>query len=220
MISRFRLAAAVAVMASLCISALRSEAATLAVTVNSTNTLTAPFLPAARIGTQLTNSAAWSESRTVLGIPTWIEGYDVIAPAANINLDWLLGRTKLVTLLENTTVNFLNTPIGGTNIQRMIVEVAGDAVQSVTFTGVSWQTDQVTVPAAFVITRYEIEAIGGVLTGYVISGGSGGGGGAVQVFNGYYSEALPTDVPTTTAALAYDLDSPHTLYMWDGTIWY
>ncbi len=163
------------------------------------------------------------DSATVLGIPTYTLGYEVLAPAATVNLDWLSGHVKLVTLLENTTLTFSNIPTSGTNLAPMIVLVAGDAVQSVTFTGVSWQTDQVAVPAAFVYTRYEINATGGALTGYVIAGGSGGGGGgggATQVFSGYYSEGAPTDTPTVTSALAYDKDPPHTLWQWDGSAWY
>lgn len=45
-------------------------------------------------------------------------------------------------------------------------------------------------------------------------------GGSGSVFSGFYGGGLPTDVPTVSAALAYDLDPPGTLYLWDGTIWY
>ena len=56
----------------------------------------------------------------------------------------------------------------------------------------------------------------------ISSSGSGGGGSTngVQVFSGFYGGLLPIDVPTTSAALAYDLDPPGVLYFWDGTIWY
>lgn len=48
---------------------------------------------------------------------------------------------------------------------------------------------------------------------------SGGGGGAVQVFSGNYGGAAPGDVPTTSAAFAYDLDNPFTQWVWDGAAW-
>lgn len=44
--------------------------------------------------------------------------------------------------------------------------------------------------------------------------------GTLQVFSGFYGGGLPIDVPTTTAAIAYDLDPPGTEYLWDGSIWY
>lgn len=53
-----------------------------------------------------------------------------------------------------------------------------------------------------------------------INSSGGGGTNAFQVFSGFYGGALPTDVPTTTAALAYDLDPPGALYFWDGLLWY
>lgn len=42
----------------------------------------------------------------------------------------------------------------------------------------------------------------------------------IQVFSGTYGGGLPTDTPTTSAALAFDLDTPGTLYFWDGALWY
>jgi len=48
----------------------------------------------------------------------------------------------------------------------------------------------------------------------------GSGTNNVQVLSGFYSGGLPTDTPTTSAALAYDLDPPGVLYFWDGVIWY
>lgn len=53
----------------------------------------------------------------------------------------------------------------------------------------------------------------------------GGGGVAAaassdpQVFSGNYGGGAPTDVPTTTAAFAYDLDSPFDQWVWDGAAW-
>ena len=282
-------------------------AATLAVTVNSTNTLTAPFLPAAATatGTGVTNSAAWSASRTVLGIPTWIEGYESLTPAANVTLDWLKGRTKAISLNQNTTFASSNVPSGSTNIQTMVVQVIGDGVSSVAFTGVSWQTVQVPVPPSGIISLYVLRARSSGVVGYAVDFTGGGsalwavvGGVFVpspsqdylsfvssatstgtntifnintdtvqvageslfiasnndgvqfrvdavsgysntgtkvfvdngtftsissatqDVFSGFYGNSLPTDVPTTSAALAFDLDSPHILYQWDGSQWY
>lgn len=51
-------------------------------------------------------------------------------------------------------------------------------------------------------------------------GGSGSGTNNLQVFSGFYGGNLPTDTPTTSAAIAYDLDFPSTEYLWDGSIWY
>lgn len=50
--------------------------------------------------------------------------------------------------------------------------------------------------------------------------GSTGVSNIFQVFSGHYGGNLPTDVPTTSAAIAYDLDPPSTEYLWDGSIWY
>lgn len=52
-----------------------------------------------------------------------------------------------------------------------------------------------------------------------LGGPAGPGGGAAQVFSGNYGGGVPTDTPTTTAALAYDLDDPFTLWHWDGAAW-
>lgn len=57
--------------------------------------------------------------------------------------------------------------------------------------------------------------------GQVTIDSSGGGGtNNLQVFSGLYGGALPTDTPTTPAALAYDMDPPGVLYFWDGLLWY
>ena len=42
---------------------------------------------------------------------------------------------------------------------------------------------------------------------------------AVQVFSGHYGGGVPTDVPTTSAAIAYDLDPPYVMSKWDGAAW-
>lgn len=155
------------------------RAATIGITVNSTNQLSSKFLPAASAGTQVTNSPAWSDSRTVLGVPTFIEGYETLADAANVTLNWLVGRTKNVTLDQNTVFAFSNVPGGATNIQTMIVQVTGDGASSVAFTGAVWQTPQVTVPDAGTITLYFFRAVSGAVSGYAGIGGSSSGGDTI-----------------------------------------
>lgn len=67
------------------------------------------------------------------------------------------------------------------------------------------------IPPGFV--PYAIlQATRGITTG-------GGGGGAVQVFSGHYGGGTPTDVPTTSAALAYDLDPDFVIWHWSGIAW-
>jgi hypothetical protein len=48
--------------------------------------------------------------------------------------------------------------------------------------------------------------------------GTGGGGGVGAVFSGHYAGGTPTQTPNpgTTAAIAYDLDSPFRTWNWDG----
>lgn len=46
-----------------------------------------------------------------------------------------------------------------------------------------------------------------------------GGGGQAQVFSGNYGGGVPTDVPTTSSAIAYDLDAPGDVWYWDGAAW-
>lgn len=45
-------------------------------------------------------------------------------------------------------------------------------------------------------------------------------GGLVQVFSGNYGGGAPTAVPTTSAAIAYDLDAPNNQWLWNGTNWF
>ena len=282
-----------------------ARAANQTVVVDSTAQLTAPFLPSAINGTKVISGPVWRDSATVLGLPTWIEGYEALTPAANVTLDWLKGRTKAITLNQNTTFASSNVPSGSTNIQTMVVQVIGDGVSSVAFTGVSWQTVQVPIPPSGIISLYVLRArvsgvvgyavdftgggsalwavVGGVfvpspsqdylssvssatstgtnvianidtetdqvdgetllnvannsatrfrvdaVTGYgglgtkvfLDNGKFGSIAAATQdVFSGFYGGGLPTDTPTTSAALAYDLDPPNTLYQWDGVNWY
>lgn len=196
-----------------------TEGATLGVTVNTTNTLTSPFLPAARSATQVENGPAWKASATVLGVTTFSENLETLTPGAAVTLNWLTARTKQITLDQDTTFSFSNTPSIVTNLQRMIVQVIGDGVSSATFTGVTWQPVQtIPIPPAGSITTYRLEASNSIINGYDSS--NGGSSGSAQVFSGFYGGGLPTDVPVTTAALAYDLSPPNTLYMWDGSIWW
>ncbi len=51
------------------------------------------------------------------------------------------------------------------------------------------------------------------------NGGGGGGGGATQVFSGHYGAGTPSNTPTASAALAYNLDSPYQIFAWDGSAW-
>lgn len=51
------------------------------------------------------------------------------------------------------------------------------------------------------------------------NGGGGGGGGATQVFSGNYGAGSPTQTPTTSAAVAYNLDAPYQIFTWDGAAW-
>tara|TARA_R110000868_G_scaffold410412_1_gene698383 strand:+ start:2296 stop:2523 length:228 start_codon:yes stop_codon:yes gene_type:complete len=50
--------------------------------------------------------------------------------------------------------------------------------------------------------------------------GTNGIDGAIQVFSGNYGGGTPTQTPTTSAAIAYDLDAPNLDWRWDGTAWF
>ena len=57
----------------------------------------------------------------------------------------------------------------------------------------------------------------------LFGGGSGGTGGGVlspEVFSGHYSGGTPTQTPSGTAAIAYDLDAPFAVWSWSGTAWF
>jgi len=41
-----------------------------------------------------------------------------------------------------------------------------------------------------------------------------------EVYSGFYSGALPVDVPVVTSALNYDQDPPGVMYFWNGVTWY
>jgi len=41
-----------------------------------------------------------------------------------------------------------------------------------------------------------------------------------EVYSGNYGGILPVDVPVVSAAVAFDLDSPGVMYLWNGLLWY
>jgi hypothetical protein len=57
------------------------------------------------------------------------------------------------------------------------------------------------------------------ILGSLNDGGGGGGGGVGAVYSGHYAGGAPTQTPTASAALAFDLDDPFTLWHWDGSNW-
>lgn len=52
----------------------------------------------------------------------------------------------------------------------------------------------------------------------IVSNGSSGGSGSV--FSGHYGGGTPTQTPTGTSAIAYDLDAPFQVWNWDGSAWF
>lgn len=68
------------------------------------------------------------------------------------------------------------------------------------------------------VTPDQFDAIETMFTCLFVNSG-GGGGGATQVFSGNYGGGEPTQTPTTSAAIAYDLDSPFTMWTWSGSSW-
>lgn len=46
-----------------------------------------------------------------------------------------------------------------------------------------------------------------------------GAGGSGSVFSGHYGGGTPTDTPTSSAAIAYDLDAPFNMWTWNGSAW-
>lgn len=46
------------------------------------------------------------------------------------------------------------------------------------------------------------------------------GGGSGSVFSGHYGGGTPTQTPTSTSAIAYDLDAPFSVWNWDGSAWF
>jgi len=144
----------------------RAESATQAVTVNTTNTLTTPFLPSALSATQVGNSPAWKDREKVLGLTTFTEGLEVLTPAAAVDLDFNTARTKRITLAQDTVLTCVNIPTASTNIETMLVEVIGDGIYTVIFTNTTFQTPTIDTPPAGVVTFYGIRADSGVVRGY------------------------------------------------------
>lgn len=57
----------------------------------------------------------------------------------------------------------------------------------------------------------------------LLGGGVGvftGGSGSGSVFSGNYGGGPPTQTPTGTSGIAYDLDAPNATWMWDGSAWF
>jgi len=57
----------------------------------------------------------------------------------------------------------------------------------------------------------------------LLGGGIGvftGGGGSGSVFSGNYGGGPPTQTPTSSAAIAYDLDAPNAVWNWNGSVWF
>jgi hypothetical protein len=52
-----------------------------------------------------------------------------------------------------------------------------------------------------------------------IANSGGGGGGQTQVYSGHYAGGQPSQTPTSSAAIAYDLDDPFNVWYWDGSSW-
>jgi len=70
------------------------------------------------------------------------------------------------------------------------------------------------------LSAAQMDGIETYLSCQVASGGGGGGAAThVQYFNGHYAGAAPGIVPTETAAIADDLDSPYKHWVWNGAAW-
>jgi len=154
----------------------RAESATQAVTVNTTNRLTTPFLPSALSDTQVGNSPAWKDREKVLGFTTFTEGLEVLTPAAAVDLDFNTARTKRITLAQDTVLTCVNIPTASTNIETMLVEVIGDGIYTVIFTNAVFQTPTINTPPAGVVTFYGLRADDGNVRGYCDPFGSSASG--------------------------------------------
>lgn len=201
------------VLVLLAVMPFKARAATRAVTINTTDPLGTPSLPYAKSASQLGNSPAWRSSPTVLGLPTFTESLEILTPGANVSLDWLTARTKLITLGQNTTFTFVNTPTVTTNLQRMLVGVIGNGAFTVTFTGAAWQTAQVGTPVATTITYYVFEAANSAVNGFIagdVVGPASSTDDAIVRFNG----ATGKLVQNSAATIA---DTTGSITMGDGT---
>lgn len=156
-------------------------------------------------------------------------------------INWNTSDRYTWTLTADSTNTHSNVPTGGGTVRyvSLVVTSPGDLTVDFVFPGgvtTNWLsnfvriprvgqtefgfstrgsiTDIWAVPDAYAIADGEVYRRASGTNGFGVISGSGG------LFSGFYSGGLPTDTPTTSAALAYDLDFPNTLYMWDGTIWY
>lgn len=75
---------------------------------------------------------------------------------------------------------------------------------------------------AATLARDQLDAIETALAVYIANLPGGflpGSGGAVEVFSGNYGGSTPGVTPTTSAAIAYDFDSPFRIWTWDDPTW-
>lgn len=156
-------------------------------------------------------------------------------------IDWDTSDRYTWTLAAASTGTHANVPTGGGTAQyvSLVITSPGDLTVDFTFPGgvtTNWMSNFVRIPRAGQTefgfsTRGAVTDIWAVPDAYAIADGeiyrraSGTNGfgvisGSGGVFSGFYGGSLPTDTPTTSAAMAYDLDFPGALYFWDGTIWY
>lgn len=69
------------------------------------------------------------------------------------------------------------------------------------------------------LSTNQLDAIETYLSCQIANSG-GGSGSLVQVFKGNYGGVAPTDTPTASAAVAYDLDAPNREWYWTGSAWF
>ncbi len=145
-----------------------------------------------------------------------IEGYAVDFTGGNSAL-WAVVNGVLVPAPSQGAISVVsNLPSTGTNVVANF-DTDSDLIEGETLLNVGNNG----------VTNLRVDAVSGYTgTGkkfFLDNGKFGyapGTGGFIDVFSGFYGGSLPTDVPTSTAAIAYDLDPPNTMYQWDGTQWY
>ncbi len=158
---------------------------------------------------------------------------DTISPVVDygnqsgtLTIDPSLSVENALTLTGDLTMGFANASWADGHPVRLRVSNTGNF--SITFTNVAYwipngDSTQVTNDwGAGITDNFAFFKDGGTI--YASDkegiGQAGGTGGTAQVFSGNYSGLLPVNVPLTSAALNYDLDSPGILYFWDGATWY
>ena len=136
-------------------------------------------------------------------------------------INWSTEPIKTWTLSGNSNPTQSNVPTTTTQrfqLELLVVQPVSESFTISTPSGWAWLTSDWSALPPGSTNRIILEKIGSNV--YAAWAESGGGATGTQVFSGFYGGALPTDTPTTSAALAYDLDPPYTLYFWDGTIWW